>query len=257
MDIPKIRAPIVLVHGLFGFNQLQLLGVTLAQYFHDIPQHLSNAGNRVLAAQLSPTKGVADRAGELKAFLEREAAGEPVHILAHSMGGLDARYMISQLGMADRVLSLTTLGTPHRGSSFADWTVHRLERLLKPVMQLLDIPHQAFYDLTTSSCKKFNEAVADAPQVRYFSVAGQHSEESGWYCRMGVLHQFMRQTEGSNDGIVSVASATYGEDCQVWDGDHLSLVGWQDGTPPATAGNGIDRKTDYARLLGRLVDAGF
>jgi len=244
------------VHGLFGFNQLQVLGVTLAQYFHDIPEHLGRAGNRVLAAQLSPTKGVADRARELKAFLDRETAGEPVHILAHSMGGLDARYMISQLGMADRVLTLTTLGTPHRGSMFADWSIQRLERLFKPVMDLLDIPHRAFYDLTTTSCKKFNEVVPDAPQVRYFSVAGQHGEGNGWCSRMGVLHQFMRQAEGNNDGIVSVASATYGEDCQVWDGDHLSLVGWQDGAP-AKAGSGYDRKADYAKLLGRLADAGF
>ena len=51
------------------------------------------------------------------------------------MGGLDARYLISRLGMADRVLSLTTLGTPHRGTSFADWGVSRLQRYLRPLLE--------------------------------------------------------------------------------------------------------------------------
>ena len=104
--IPKLRSPIVLVHGLFGFGQLKICGRTIASYFARVPEALRAAGNRVLIARLSPTGGVADRAVELKSFLERESPGEPVHLFAHSMGGLDARYMISRLGMADRVLRL-------------------------------------------------------------------------------------------------------------------------------------------------------
>ena len=72
---------------------------------------------------LSPTGGVADRAQQLKDFIDRVSPAEPVHLFAHSMGGLDARYMISCLGMAQRVLTLTTLGTPHRGTAFADWGI--------------------------------------------------------------------------------------------------------------------------------------
>ena len=44
------------------------------------------------------------------------------------MAGLDARYMISKLGMADKVATLVTIGTPHRGSYFADWGVKVLGR---------------------------------------------------------------------------------------------------------------------------------
>ena len=47
-----------------------------------------------------------------------------VVIIAHSMGGLDARYMISRLGMDDRVTALVTITTPHRGSPYADWCLH-------------------------------------------------------------------------------------------------------------------------------------
>src|SRR5205807_165183 len=169
----------VLVHGLFGFAQLKLQGFTIASYFAGVPQLLTSAGNRVLLAQMSPTGGVADRAAQLKGLLDKECPSEPVHLVAHSMGGLDSRYMISRLGMADRVLSLTGIGTPHRGSPFADWGVQRMARLLTPLLGAIGISYQAFFDLTTEKCRDFNEHTPNAPGIRYFSIAGRH--EGGWH----------------------------------------------------------------------------
>lgn len=255
MNIPKLRAPIVLVHGLFGFDRLRLAGLTLAHYFAGIPPMLRAAGNRVLIPQLSPTGGIADRAAQLKAFLDRETPGEPVHLFGHSMGGLDARYMISRLGMADRVLTLTTLGTPHRGSVFAEWGIRRFERLVKPAFDFLGIPTQAFYDLTPASCRRFNETVPDAPGVRYFSVAGQHD---GGYLNPGWLlpYHIVLKAEGPNDGVVSLASASYGESMEVWEGDHFSLVNWISafGRHRTFWRNPARR---YAPLIRRLADQGY
>ena len=101
---------------------------------------------------LSKTRGVAHRAAELKRFLRERFPNEKVHVIAHSMGGLDARYMISRLGMEDRVLSLTTVGTPHRGSKYADWGIRRLSRSVKPFLQFWGVPTDAFDDLTTEAC---------------------------------------------------------------------------------------------------------
>src|SRR5262245_2215715 len=49
----------------------------------------------------------------------------PIHIIAHSMGGLDARYALNRnlAGLAARVASLSTIGTPHGGSPIADLIV--------------------------------------------------------------------------------------------------------------------------------------
>ena len=58
--IPRLRTPIVLVHGLFGFDSLRLGPWLIAQYFQGIPEALRRAGNRVLVASLSPTRGIAD-----------------------------------------------------------------------------------------------------------------------------------------------------------------------------------------------------
>lgn len=255
MNVPKLRAPIVLVHGLFGFDRLQLYGWTLANYFPGIPELFQEAGNQVLVARISPTGGIADRAAELAALLNREMPKEPVHIIAHSMGGLDSRYLISRLGFADRVLSLTTIGTPHRGTAFADWGISRLERFLKPLLDAFGIPHRAFYDLTTTNCQAFNQEVLDVPSVRYFSVAGQH--EGSWLTlEWEMSRRIVTQLEGPNDGVVSVASATYGENCEIWDGDHFSLVNW---LKPISQLRGTwqDRRPGYATLLRRLADEGF
>lgn len=255
MSIPQLRAPIVLVHGLLGFDRIRFIGWTITSYFSNIPDMLAAAGNRVFVAQTHPIGSIAERASQLKAFLDRELPEEPVHLIAHSMGGLDSRYMISKLGMAERVLTLTTLGTPHRGTSFADWGVNRFERIFKPALDLFSLPHQAFRDLTTESCKTFNEDVVDAPSVRYFSIAGRHN--GGWFSPEWQLPaSIVAKTEGPSDGIVSISSATYGESCEIWEGDHFSLINWLN--PLALSrGHCRERSPQYAALLGRLADEGF
>src|SRR5688572_26289383 len=104
MTIPKLRSPVVLVHGLFGFDRLHIAGTTLVNYFSGVADLLRASGNRVLIPSLTPTGAVEDRARQLKLFLLQQSPHEPVHLLAHSMGGLDSRYMISCLGMANHAL---------------------------------------------------------------------------------------------------------------------------------------------------------
>lgn len=252
---PKLRSPIVLVHGLLGFDQIQMGAWTFAHYFGSIPEMLRKAGNRVIVARLNPIGGIAERAAQLKTLIDAESPHEPVHLFGHSMGGLDCRHMISRLGMAPRVLSLTTLGTPHRGTTFADWGVKRFSRLVCPVFEFFRLPYQAFKDLTTTHCKVFNSKTPNAPEVRYFSVAGQFQTDwltPEWQLPAGIISRL----EGDNDGLVSVASAKWGEVNDVWDGDHLNLVNWTHPLAP-TFRHSPDRSKEYAGLVGRLADAGF
>ncbi|VTR95710.1 alpha beta-hydrolase : Putative esterase OS=uncultured microorganism PE=4 SV=1: PGAP1 [Gemmata massiliana] len=250
-DIPKLNAPVVLVHGLCGYDRVVAFGRTLKDYFPGIREQLEAVGNRVLVPRLSCTLGVSARAGELARYIQKHVPTGPVHVIGHSMGGLDARYMVSQLGMADRVRSLTTVGTPHRGSAFADWGVGRFGRLLTPFFQFLGLSYQAFIDLTSAACRRFNETVRDVRGVRYYSVAGVC--EGQWIGpEWRFPHGIVSRAEGPNDGVVSVTSATWGEHTDVWDGDHLNLVNWP---------NRLARKCgvwdsfapDYGRILRRVA----
>lgn len=251
IPIPRLEAPIVLVHGLCGFDRLYAFRRPVVDYFPGIREQLEAAGNRVYAARVSPTAGVTRRAADLKRFLEREVPPGPVHLVGHSMGGLDARYMIAKLGMGSRVRSLTTVATPHRGSPFADWAVRRFGRLVVPVLRLVGIPHQAFYDLTTDSCRRFNEDMPDVPGVRYFAVAGRC--DAPWVgFEWRVPHGIVSRVEGPNDGVVSVASATWGEHTEVWPGDHLNLVNWPN-RRARRRGVWPERAPDYGRIVRRLA----
>lgn len=255
MPLPKLRSPLVLVHGLMGFERIQVAGYTMATYFPGIVGKIVGAGNRVLVPSLSATGGVEARAEQLKAFVDKHSADEPVHLIAHSMGGLDSRYMISCLGMSERVLSLTTLGTPHRGTVFADWGVSRLERIVRPILEFFGLPTQGFRDVTTSSCRVFNEKVVDAPGVRYFSVSGLH-DGSLLHPEWLLPYHIVKNAEGPNDGVVSLTSSRWGEAHDVWDGDHLSLVNW---LHPFGRNRSFFRDPEprFQRILGRLADLGF
>ncbi len=253
--MPNLRAPIALVHGICGFSRLRLGRCVLLSYFRGIPAALEAAGNRVVIPWTSYSGPVTLRAAQLRTFLDRAVPGEPLHLICHSMGGLDARYLISRLGMAGRVLSLTTLGTPHRGTPFADWGQHRLRRWVPPVFDFLGLSAEGFRDLTTESCRQFNAAVPDVAGVRYFSVAGDF--HVGHVApRWSPTSRLIERTEGPNDGLVSVCSARWGEDCQVWDGHHFSLANWANRVP-GSGHHFPDRVPFYAGLVSRLADEGF
>jgi triacylglycerol lipase len=240
MNDPQPHAPIVLVHGIFGFDQLTLGGVKLVDYFRLIPAALRADGNLVpQPPRLNTAGSIAERAHDLKSYLEDasnpEVFSKPVHLVAHSMGGLDARHMISQLGMADRVLSLTTIGTPHHGSPIADAVITATDPILNSFVEHLGVDIQGIADLTTNACARFNAEVPDAPNVRYFSVAGQFvpprilGKPTGI---LGLLHDIVQGKEGDNDGLVSVRSATFGQRPEnwtflgTWEGNHFRLINW-------------------------------
>jgi pimeloyl-ACP methyl ester carboxylesterase len=68
----------------------------------------------------------------LKRTLDSHVRGGRIVLVAHSMGGLVARYYLQQLGGARRVDALVTLGTPHLGSHAATFIPAPLVRQLLP-----------------------------------------------------------------------------------------------------------------------------
>jgi triacylglycerol lipase len=231
-------APIVLVHGILGFSQLTFGGSKPAQYFRHIPEVLRKDGHVVpTPPRLNPAGSIIERAQDLKNYLQNnhEIPDQKVHIIAHSMGGLDARYMVSKLGMADRVLSLTTIVTPHHGSPIADLVHEHTHPEVNKLVEHLGIDIKGAFDLTTDACRQFNLDVTDSPGIAYFSIAGQFEPPRLFKKPQGLLgftHDLIQQREQSNDGLVSVNSATLAERSEswtslgVWDANHFRIVNW-------------------------------
>lgn len=219
-EVCKTRYPVVMVHGIF-FRDWQFLN-----YWGRIPKELKRNGAVVYYGRQQSSLAVAESAGELAQEIEKilqETGAERVNIVAHSKGGLDARYAISKLGLEDKVASLTTINTPHRGCEFADAL---LESLPKGLVDFVADKYNAIFhklgdekpdflagvrDLTAGACATFNEEVKDSPQVYYQSVMSQMTNvrSAGFPLNLGYL--LSKKYEGANDGLVSVSSAKWGK----------------------------------------------
>ena len=216
--------PLVLHHGFGGMPGLKV-GPVVLDYFRGIDVALAASGRDVWVTRVHPFAGVPTRAWQLKTqILSRlrqiQQPDMPVIIVAHSMGGLDARYMIRHLDMAGRVAALLTVTTPHRGSPMADWVVKHFDRRLRFVAGLKNwVDLRAIADLTTDQCARFNDVVPDVPGVQYFSTSAARP----WH-RVPAFaypaHRIVSYAEGENDGLVSVQSSMWGRRLGIWPADH-------------------------------------
>lgn len=215
--------PIVLVHGLFGFDRIALLGRT-HPYFRGIDDALRATGAEVHVVRLPPMASVSARAERLATFVRALGAGR-VNLVAHSMGGIDARYAISVLGLADRVGALVTIGTPHRGTPLANMGNTRPARVLRGVLERLGVAASATDWLTPERMAAFNDEVADAPAVYYASVVGRpHARQTSLPLRTS--RALLDRRAGTSDGVVPCASQAWGEVILEADADHWAQIGW-------------------------------
>ncbi|KAJ9301279.1 hypothetical protein DTO271G3_1414 [Paecilomyces variotii] len=83
------KYPIVLAHGLLGFDELRLAGPLLPaiQYWRGIKDALSMKGVEVITAKVPPSGSIEQRAEELARDISAVAKGKHVNIIAHSMVG--------------------------------------------------------------------------------------------------------------------------------------------------------------------------
>lgn len=248
------RYPVVFCHGMLAFSTLRMQVPKDLNCFTPMREFLRARGYRVLFPEVAPTSGVTERAVQLRDQI-LAWTNEPVNIIAHSMGGLDSRHMISHLGMADRVRTLTTICTGHRGTYVADWfDAHFRQGLpLLFALEALGTNVDGFRDCQVAICRDFNQRTPDMPGVRYFSFGGDVSP-----ARLSPMLRrawnILTPVEGPNDGLVSVASARWGEYLGTLHVDHFAQ------TPDAVfvrPGETFDSLGFFARLVEELAWRGF
>lgn len=239
---------VLLLHGLFGFRTVPL-GPVRVEYFKGIVEALQAAGHSVTTTAVNPVGSIEQRAGQLQQQIAQHVAdlspNQQVLLIAHSMGGLDARHLLATAPapLAARVASLVTIATPHRGSPVADLAV-RIAKLANPLhlpdplhavggivggtAEHLGLPaqlvppdltqaltwlgsdHDAIADLTTSSCMMFNQATPNRPGVACFWIGCDCSAAVPPFFKPTfelIAHDTGVSGGGKNDGFVSLASA--------------------------------------------------
>jgi triacylglycerol lipase len=248
------RYPLVFCHGMLAFSAIKMRMPENLNSFAGLAQSLRDRGFRALFPQVAPTSGIVERANQLRDQILRWT-DEPVNLIAHSMGGMDARYLITHLGMADRVRSLTTISTAHRGTPLADWFIanyrNRVPLLL--ALEAFGVNVDGFADCRLGASAAFNAVTPDMPGVTYFSYGGAvpQSRVSPFLRRAWTI---LTPLEGPNDGMVSVASARWGEYLGTVAADHFAQ------TPDAVflrPGEDFNAAAFCFRVIEELARRGF
>ena len=249
--------PVVLHHGILSGQGATLANLPGSKTFStSIERTITDRGHPLIVTRVHPVQSIAHRAAQLKAqllpqILSRKANDRRCIIIAHSMGGLDSRYMISRLGMADYVAALVTICTPHRGSPFADWLQRHINNtpLAPNLLKLLGLDWPSLRDLTCESLEMFNSQTPDMPGVKYYSVAAATTPLA---VPKFMLHTYAltRELEGDNDGIVSVKSAKWGTFLGTWPVDHIYAINRRIAIASLASG---DISPRYGELLDRVA----
>ncbi|MCB1165027.1 MAG: lipase [Leptospiraceae bacterium] len=179
--------PIVLAHGLFGWGNDGDAGIIgVLQYWGGLDEYLKDQGADVYVPTVTAMQSSAVRGAQLKEkmLLWMAARGyTKVNMIGHSQGGIDARYLISNLGMSEKVAVLSTVASPHYGSPQADmikedvpdWAEPYVANFINKVIPLIWGPDNqqdilaALELLTTAGMATFNQYTPDSPDTRYFS----------------------------------------------------------------------------------------
>lgn len=269
-----------------GFDELRLAGKFLpsVHYWRGIKDAFQAHGIECITTAVPTTGSIDERAKALYAQIldklppkgaegvgdgensgsgSRNPRGRKINIVAHSMGGLDARYLISRLcpdpTTEFQVASLTTIATPHRGSSSADMLFRDIGPDLLPrlyrLLSRLKISSGAFSQLTTSYINtRFNPVTPNSAATRYFSYGATATPHLLSVFR--VSHDLLAVVEGSNDGLVSVRSAKWGEYKGTLVGvTHLDLINWTNRIKSVAARLGIvDQKFNAVAFYLGVAD---
>lgn len=239
---PLSPYPVVLCHGLSGWatdGRIEQL-----QYFRLVPEFLEQAGVAVITPQVDPFASLETRGQQLAAQIQlyvkhmRQEYGPNVrvNVIGHSAGGLDAR-VASHLLHDNEIASITTIATPHHGSSLA--------------LNLRNLPEslRLFGQLNPEQMKQFNQRYPDLCGISYFSVAGVQklAPTHPLYLSQKIL-EAASADDVPNDGLVSLPSAKHGTFLGQVPLNHWSQIGWFGATSDA-------HLLLYAQILWNLKES--
>lgn len=278
----QTKYPIVLVHGLFGFDAIGPI-----DYFYGIPSALASDGARVFIAQVSATNSSEVRGEQLLAQVKTVLAitgAAKVNLIGHSHGGPTVRYVSGV--RPDLVASITSVAGVNRGSRVADVVrgvapagsiteavantavnaLVSLINLLSGGTGLPQMPLAALDSLTTAGAAKFNakfpagvptsgcgDGAASVNGVRYYSWTGNRlltnvlDVSDGPLGLTGLVHG------EANDGLVTVCSSKLGTSLGVYSQNHLDEVNQVVGLTDWFSVNPV---TLYRQHAARLKAAG-
>ena len=187
-------------------------------YWQDMPSWLANSYDVWIAqytTNLLDTPSLQENAQCLKNqinYVFEETGGQPITVVAHSMGGLVSRACLTLFECKNKVAELITLGSPHAGLPAA--TIGYLLPggvgcLLQPGLCQTDV----------SAMYWFNLANRNQRNVNYMFLGGDNPDTLGYLWLLSA---------GPNDGLVGKYSSVGWR----WKLPFFDPFWWEDPSPP-------------------------
>ncbi|KAN0074689.1 Alpha/Beta hydrolase fold [Tylopilus felleus] len=239
-------------------------GSLQVSHWGGIKETLEANGCEVLITRLPAISLPVDHAKVLEKKISETYPSRDVYLIGHSMGGIDCWYLITHLTQCTfHVLSLTTISTPHHGSSFASHFLSLASTCPPTIIALLqllpngDSDCKAFECLTQTAMKEFNDNTQNVEGVRYFSWGGDY--KPGFIDPWKYSHSIIAAQEGENNGVVSVQSVQWGTYLgTLRKVNHIDLTSWTGGLPGLkgmhTLFHGKDMGFNAERLYGDITE---
>ena len=263
----QTKYPILLVHGIF-FRDFEKVN-----YWGRIPEELIKNGATIYYGNHSSSLAVKDSALELANRIKsivKETGCEKVNIIAHSKGGLDSRYAISNLGMDKYVASLSMINTPNHGCMFADYLLNKAPSKLKKrvssaynfTLKKLGDNNPDFIagvtDLTSPITEELNKEMKHSNKVYYRAYGSILKKFSHNRFPLNLTNKYVGLHDGQNDGLVGIESFPYNGECTIIDSNDKRGLSHGDVIDLNRENfDGFDVREFYVSLVNELKEKGF
>ncbi|MBQ1546234.1 MAG: triacylglycerol lipase [Clostridia bacterium] len=267
-EICKTKYPIVLVHGIFFRD------VNFFNYWGRIPKELVRNGAVLYYGSQRSAASVSQCGTELKQKIDEiiniTGCGK-VNIIAHSKGGLDARFAASLPGMNEKIASITTINTPHAGCKYADYLIEKLPRAVLDYIAMRY--NTALYhfgeensdfaagvaDLTEKHCGELAELLP-LPEGVFCQSYGSYMKNAasaGFPLNAAYLLVSVFSTS-PNDGLVDAESMRWGESFTLFEPTGRRGISHGDMNDIFREDiNGFDVREEYVKIAAGLKNCGF
>jgi len=236
-EVVPLKYPVLLCHG-YG----ALASVVKPSPMHEVCMYLRQHGIIAFAPNIVPYAKIETRAEQWVVRilqLRDKYKFEKMNVIAHSMAGLDMRYALLHSDIHQHVASLTTLATPHLGTSLAELILNTPGKVRDKLGEVFDWFGNSMYPKGESDAvgavrqltrqyiqEEFNSAHADRPNIKYYSYGA--SVGKGTDHPLNAIYRYQNQYifdhEGPNDSFVSEESARWGKYIKTIPLSHLEQI---------------------------------
>ncbi|MEX0993973.1 MAG: alpha/beta fold hydrolase [Balneolaceae bacterium] len=232
-----LNHPILLCHGYGGITS-----IIKPSPLYEVCMLLREHGILAFAPNIVPYAKIETRAEQWVNRIEdlvEKYNFEKLNLIAHSMGGLDLRYALTHTDVSNHIASITTVATPHRGTSLAEFVLDTPNKFREKVGEFFNWFGESMYpksksdsvgaikQLTRSYIQEtFNPSNPDLEGLKYYSYSaavGQGTDQP-----VNPIYRYQNkiifENEGANDTFVSVESAKWGEHINTIPLSHLEQL---------------------------------